>query len=657
MRKALLLMLASVLTTAAILALISSAYAYDSVVAQDYQLQLITDPEVPVAGEPTTLTIKVLRTNDNSPVRSGKVLVTANEKVADMKAEGFVLRDMSGSVEAREADEFGNYEFTTVFEDAGQYYIKVAVTEVEGRVFSPALRAGFNVMASSAGHRAARMWFVLLSIALMTAAAAYILHIRSKLPSSDPAGFNLLDLPPVRRLLTWKWLQPLFQVPLLLGFAVLIFLAFADIQDGGKNLATKSIWTIWWAGIIFTFVLVGRMWCYMCPVGALSEWTARLVSATRRFPPSLRNVWLANAMFVLLTWLDVQLGVVRSPVVTGSLFVGVTVLAVVVALFYERRTFCRYLCPIGGIIGVYSMFSAIELRAKDCETCRGHKVKECYLGSDNGRGCPMFELLPTMDSNNACNFCGECIKTCSQNNITLRLRTFFKDAWASKRLSLDEASLAIVLVGVSIFVTGDMLEPWAGWMESAKAMVPADILGIKYEYTLEVLTKSILYFSILLLLIPALMLAASYVSNRLVDIDNRIGLRRTFVTFGYMFIPIGLSLHLAHNAGHLLNESGGIVPAFQRAMNIYTPFYMGEPQWQLAAMSLIDGTFLYWIQMSIFVIMYFFSILAGYRLSLNNFSDRVNAFRALAPMVALSFALMAVNVYLLNLPMAPRHIH
>lgn len=656
MRRSLQFIYVAFLATSLLFAFLGSAHAFDSVALRDYQMQLMTDPEVPIAGKPTTVTIKVLRL-DGEPARGGKIFVTSGDRVEDMRIKGLSLEDMDGHVEAVEVDGFGNYEFTTTFATAEQYYIKVAVLEMDGDTFAPPLRAGFNVTASAPEHRAARMWLVLASFVLLTAGAAYIIYRRSKTPSSDPAGFNLLDLPVVRNLLTSRWLQTLFQVPLLLGFAVLIFLAFADIQDGGRNLATKSIWTIWWAGIIFTFVFVGRVWCYMCPVGALSEWTARLVDSSRRFPPALRNVWLANAMFVLLTWLDVQLGVVRSPLVTGWLLVGVTVLAVVIALFYERRTFCRYLCPIGGVIGIYSMFSAIELRAKNCETCRGHKVKECYLGSDNGRGCPMFELLPTMDSNNACNFCGECIRSCSRDNITIRLRTFFKDAWASKRLSLDEAALAMVLVGVSIFVTGDMLEPWRGWMERAMAMVPASLLGIRYEYTIEVVTKSFLYFSTSLVLIPALLLAASLLSNRLVALDERLGVRRTFVTFAYMFIPIGLSLHLAHNAGHLFNESEGIVPAFQRAVNTYTPFYLGEPRWQLAAAPLIDGAFLYWIQMGILAVMYLFSLLAGYRLSMNSFGRRDQAFRALAPMALLSFVFMMVNVFLLNLPMAPRHIH
>ena len=362
-------------------------------------------------------------------------------------------------------------------------------------------------------------------------------------------------------------------------------------------------------------------------------------------------------MFILLTWFDIQLGVVRNPVVTGSLLLGIIVIALVVSMLYARRSFCRYLCPIGGIIGIYSMFSAVELRSKDPEVCRAHKRKDCYLGNERGYGCPMFEMIPTMDSNNACTFCGECIKSCPKNNIILRVRPFFKDVWTTRKRSLDEAALAVVLVGISIFVTGDMLEPWAGWMEAAMAWIPAQQLGIQYAYTVEIITKSILYFSISLLLIPGFMVLAAAISNRMVGRDNHNGLKQTFITFGYMFIPVGLSMHLAHNTGHLLKESGIIVPALKRAINTYTPFYLGEPDWRVGAEPLIESALTYWIQMGIFFIFFGFSLYAGYRLSVMSYRDSRTAFHALIPMIIFSFILMVVNVYLLNLPMAPRHIH
>jgi ferredoxin len=303
------------------------------------------------------------------------------------------------------------------------------------------------------------------------------------------------------------------------------------------------------------------------------------------------------------------------------------------------------------------MFSAVELRSKDGDVCRNHKRKDCYLGNKRGYGCPMFETIPKMDSNNVCNFCGECIKSCPKNNITIRARSFFKDAWTSRNKSLDEATLAVVLVGVAIFVTGDMLEPWAGWMDSAMKLFPADLFGIEYTYTVEVMTKSILYFSVSLLLIPGLILLASALSNSIVGEENHNGLKQTFIKFGYMFIPIGISMHLAHNTGHLLNESGGIIPALQRVLNKYTSLYAGDPNWNIAISPLMDPVYLYWIQMGLLLIFYAFALYAGYRLAMVHFKDHDTSFKAVLPMIAASFVLMAVNVYLLNLPMAPRHVH
>jgi hypothetical protein len=124
-----------------------------------------------------------------------------------------------------------------------------------------------------------------------------------------------------------------------------------------------------------------------------------------------------------------------------------------------------------------------------------------------------------------------------------------------------------------------------------------------------------------------------------------------------MFIPIGLSMHLAHNLGHLLNESAVILPSLQRVINTYTIFSAGQPDWRMASVPLIDSISLYWMQMGLFLIFYVFSLYAGYRLAVNNYQDSHISFKALVPMIFISFVLIIVNVYLLNLPMAPRHIH
>lgn len=628
-----------------------------SVSTGDYLLQFQTEPAPPIAGQETFITLKILSTRDGGPARHGEILINIVEEGDTEEFNRGAYNDLSTFERLNERDDFGNYGFTAIFPRHAPYHIDLAVTELNGKVLPSPLRASYTVLAAPEGHAEFRMAAVFSAVFIVFLAFIFFVHARMLKRSSDPTGINLLDFSWFRKIITWRYLQPLFQIPLLITFCLLLFLAFFDIQDGGKNLSTKLIWTVWWAGVIFTFVLVGRLWCFMCPLGAISEWVSNAVKATRKLPPWLRNVWLANLLFFLLTWIDISLGVVSLPFLTGIIFLSITFIAVIISLFYERRTFCRHLCPIGGLIGIYSMFSAVELRSKDCSICKNHKIKECYVGNDKSRGCPMLEVVPVMDSNNACNFCGECIKSCSKNNISLRFRSFFKDAWTTTRYSLDEAALAVILVGVSIFVTGDMLAPWEGWMAAAKNLVPAKLLGIEFDYTIEIIAKSFLYIFISLIIIPGAMLLASAFSNKFVGSDNHGGLKKTFTIFGYMFIPIGLSLHLAHNIGHLLNESGGVLPALQRSINKYTFLNAGEPNWLLAAEPLIDPSFLYWMQMLLLLVFFVYSLYAGYRLSIKNYKDSPTAFRALLPMVVLSLVLVTVNIYLLNLPMAPRHIH
>ncbi len=116
-----------------------------------------------------------------------------------------------------------------------------------------------------------------------------------------------------------------------------------------------------------------------------------------------------------------------------------------------------------------------------------------------------------------------------------------------------------------------------------------------------------------------------------------------------MFIPIGLAMHLAHNAAHLLAEAAGVFPALQRTLNRYTPLDFGAPNWQVAGAS---SEAIQWLQMALIIIGLCVSLAAYERLSTREHGQDSRAFVPFA-VVALFFTV--TNLILLTQPMTMRH--
>ncbi|HBA40959.1 MAG TPA: hypothetical protein DCZ05_14850, partial [Deltaproteobacteria bacterium] len=218
----------------------------------------------------------------------------------------------------------------------------------------------------------------------------------------------------------------------------------------------------------------------------------------------LRNLWLATFFFVFLTWADEQLGIIRSPQMTAWLIIILGVIAFATGIIFQRRSFCRYLCPITGLQGLYSMVSPVELRSVDRSRCLKECHQDCYRGNEGGRGCPMFEFPMTMERNTYCNFCFECVKSCPPGNLTLRLRPFAKDLWASGRRWLDESYLALVLVGITTIVTAQMLSGWGLWISRMARLIPLELRILMKPVTYLTFTESLIFIGGSLLLFPIL---------------------------------------------------------------------------------------------------------------------------------------------------------
>jgi len=215
--------------------------------------------------------------------------------------------------------------------------------------------------------------------------------------------FELTSIPLVKRILKSRWLQWSMMAITLPFFVLAILSGIMGTPAGNRNFGIIFVWIVWWAMLILLMVpFAGRLWCSMCPIPAPGEWLQRralvqsrpggkLYTLGKKWPRRLNNIWLQNIAFLGVALFSAV--ILTSPLASSLVLLSFALVSVATSLVFERRTFCRYLCPVGGFIGLYSQVAPIEVRVKDHAVCASHKDKTCYLGSDEGYGCPGWFFL------------------------------------------------------------------------------------------------------------------------------------------------------------------------------------------------------------------------------------------------------------------------
>ena len=102
-------------------------------------------------------------------------------------------------------------------------------------------------------------------------------------------------------------------------------------------------------------------------------------------------------MFV--DYVEELFGVADSPFATAIFLIVILYLAAAMTVLFERRAFCRYLCPLAGVLGAYSSMSIFEIRGnkKVCQTqCGEHTLLQGHRRRSTG--CPMFPYPASMTS-------------------------------------------------------------------------------------------------------------------------------------------------------------------------------------------------------------------------------------------------------------------
>jgi transcriptional regulator with AAA-type ATPase domain/NAD-dependent dihydropyrimidine dehydrogenase PreA subunit len=346
-------------------------------------------------------------------------------------------------------------------------------------------------------------------------------------------------------------------------FPIVVAILFLAPQDRQHNFALNLFWAWWWPLILLLFPIIGRLWCAFCPFMIYGEIVQKL--SLKFFPRTLKKWpreiaeqwggWFLFGLFVLIFLWEELWNLENTAYLSSWLLLLITGGAVLFSLIFERRFWCRYLCPIGGMNGLFAKLSIVELRAQQGTCAAECTTYHCYKGGvgfgegQTTNGCPIYSHPAQLTDNKDCVLCMTCLKACPHRSVELNLRPPGIELWTTHVPHGYEVALLLLLLG------GIYLH---------RLPEINQLLGLQIDLT-QFLPH--LGFSIAAITIPALiplsayaMMQGLYKLGKLEFISLKICKPLPFITMAYGYLPLVLGGNLAHYFKLGLGEGGQIIP-------------------------------------------------------------------------------------------------
>jgi hypothetical protein len=361
---------------------------------------------------------------------------------------------------------------------------------------------------------------------------------------------DLTRSPRTLALLRSRWAQFLLRAITLAGFIFTILAGLIGSVVGSHNFAIIFVWIAWWTALKLAFIpFGGRSWCSICPIPMPGEWLQNGgilqprgragIGLGKRWPKSLRGTWMQAGGFLLIGLFGAL--TLTSAKITAIVLLFILVLALVLSLVFERRSFCNYLCPIGGFTGLYAQAGPVELRVKDADICAAHSEKTCYTA------CPWGQYPLALKSSANCGLCMECLRVCPSDNIAVNLRPWGSDLGPKTKHRLDEAFLGLVMLASALVDSAVFLGPWGQLKSAAYNIGSPDwflFAGVFLVIALGVL--------------PGLYTASAWLADHLGSASA--SLRKTQAYYSQVLVPLGLIAWSAFTISFAIVKFGYVLP-------------------------------------------------------------------------------------------------
>lgn len=208
------------------------------------------------------------------------------------------------------------------------------------------------------------------------------------------------------------------------GFLGVVFLALFEFRGQSGRVANAAVWSLWEPAVFGLFLLVGRVWCTVCPLATVGQLARRLRCFGYNRPQWLRGAgpWLASAGFMTILWVEAVFQMPANPRNSAFLLIGLFGAAALAAVVFERDVWCRDLCPLGYLGATLAPAAPLFISARPEVCSAGCLTHECFKGCGDVPGCQVFHHPQQAADAHNCRLCMDCLRTCPNEAPALRLR-------------------------------------------------------------------------------------------------------------------------------------------------------------------------------------------------------------------------------------------